>query len=246
MSGGLKLVSLNVEYSRHIDSSIKFLFGLKPNVACIQELYERDVTRVARALGSTAHFFVPMTRHAVVNPPESMGIGIFSRSGIMHSSARYYRGNPDMVPSMDPADPATYNNKNQMVAFCEIKKDGVVFNVGTTHFTWTPDGEATDMQREDMRALLKILKSTEGFILSGDFNAPRGGELWQALSDCYKDNVPRQYATSIDGSLHLRGQLNRMVDGIFSTPAYVVSDVELISGVSDHMALVATISKTAN
>jgi len=184
-----------------------------------------------------------MTRHAVETPPAPMGIAIFSRLPLVRSSSQYYRGSPASVPSMDPVDAATYNNKNQMVAFCEIAKEETVFNIATTHFTWTPDGEPTDIQRSDMQAMLKILEFAGEFVLCGDFNVPRGGELFGMLAGRYKDNVPSHYTTSIDGNLHRLGQLNRMVDGIFSTPAYTVSGVEMISGVSDHCALVATISK---
>jgi hypothetical protein len=35
----------------------------------------------------------------------------------------------------------------------------------------------------------------------------------------------------------------KMVDGLFSTPGYLVSDVELHSGVSDHMAITANVAK---
>jgi hypothetical protein len=34
-----------------------------------------------------------------------------------------------------------------------------------------------------------------------------------------------------------------MVDGLFTTPAYEAQDVKLVDGVSDHMAVVAPITK---
>ncbi len=148
--------------------------------------------------------------------------------------------------AMDPGDPATFNQKNQMLAFCEVEKEGTVFKIYNTHFTWTADGEPDDLQRNDMQSMLRILKAAGEFILCGDFNVPRGGELFGLLAEHYKDNVPPHYTTSIDGDLHRRGQLNRMVDGMFSTPGYVVSDFEMVSGVSDHRALVATVSKISD
>lgn len=246
MGVSLKLVSLNIEYSKHVDSAMRFLADRKPDVACIQELYERDVPRMSEALGSSAHYFVPMTLHATEHPPEAMGIAIFSRHGIARRRAEYYLGDPDSVPTQDPRDPATFNKKNQMMLFCEIEKNGATFTIGTTHFTWTPDGQPTDSQRTDMRSLLRVLEAAGECVFCGDFNVPRGGELWAMLASCYTDNVPPRYTTSIDGNLHRRGQLNLMVDGLFSTPQYAVSDVEMISGVSDHCALVATVSTAQN
>ena len=34
-----------------------------------------------------------------------------------------------------------------------------------------------------------------------------------------------------------------MVDGLFTTPAYKASDVKLVDGISDHMAIVAKINR---
>ena len=246
MGVSLKLVSLNVEYSKHVEPAISFLADRKPDVACIQELYERDIPRMSEAIGSSAHFFVPMTLHSTEHPPEAMGIAIFSRHGIAHPRAEYYRGSPDSVPTQDPRDAATFNNKNQMMIFGEIEKNGTTFTIGTTHFTWTPDGQPTESQRTDMRSLLQVLEAAGECVFCGDFNVPRGGELWAMLASRYTDNVPPHYTTSIDGNLHRRGQLNLMVDGIFSTPRYSVSDFEMVSGVSDHCALDATVSTAQN
>ena len=118
-----------------------------------------------------------------------------------------------------------------------------LYRVCTTHFRWTPDGEADDAQRTDMIALLSVLESLQDFVLVGDFNTPRGGDMFAELANRYKDNVPREFTSSLDPTLHRAAPLERMVDGIFTTPCYVVSDVEMISGISDHRALVANISR---
>ena len=94
-----------------------------------------------------------------------------------------------------------------------------------------------------MKALLAHLNGTGEFVLCGDFNAPRGGEMFAELSSRYTDNVPASYLSSLDPKLHRAGNLERMVDGIFTTPTYLVSDVEMYSGISDHCAFTATLQK---
>ena len=246
MSVPLKLVSLNIEKDRHLDRITPFLSEQMPDVFCAQEVYESSIPVIAKALSGAAYVYVPMTGRPKENPPHMQGVAIFSRLPIKAQSVRYYVGRPDTVPDSDDNDPLTYNASNRMVVLCDIEKEGQLFRVGTTHFTWTPDGEPTDGQRSDMRALIALFDDAEELILAGDFNVSRGGELFGALAQRYKDNVPPHYTTSIDGNLHRKGQLNRMVDGIFSTPRYTVSDVEMISGVSDHCALVAKISTAQN
>ena len=82
-------------------------------------------------------------------------------------------------------------------------------------------------------------------MLCGDFNAPRGGEIFGLLAQKYKDNVPQKYTTSIDGILHRAGPLPFMVDGLFSTPGYTVSHVEMVCGISDHCALIANVASSS-
>ena len=248
MSASLKLVCLNIEKDRHLDRIIPFLSEQMPDVFCAQEVYESSIPVTRSALAGASCFFTPMTRRGRETPPQVQGIGVFSRLPISTKQALYYKGPADHLPESDQADSSTYNNDNRMIAWCDVEKEGTIFKICTTHFTWSEHGEATDKQLHDMRELLKVLSSLDEFVLCGDFNVPRGGELFGMLAERYTDNVPLHYETSLDLELHRAAKLRRheiaikMIDGIFSTPAYTVSDVEMISGVSDHKALVATIS----
>lgn len=240
----LKLISLNIERSKHLDLVVPFLQKERPDVLCIQELMERDVLRFEEALGMRC-VFSPFTLHDAEWNAGIMGIGIFSLATIRSHEARYYVGDPSTVPIFDFTDVHTkHATENHSVIFCDIKVGNDMYRIGTTHFTWTPDGAPDDYQREDAKRLLNILDSFGEFVLTGDFNSARGSEIFSLFAKRYKDNIPRRYTTTIDGALHRAGPLECMVDGVFSTSGYVVSDVELISGVSDHMAVVATISKS--
>ena len=115
------------------------------------------------------------------------------------------------------------------------------FTIGTTHFPWTPDGSASDHQRQACDQLLAVLGHRE-LLLCGDFNAPRGGEIFTRLAIHWHDNIPANYTTSIDPKLHSAGPLQLMVDGVFSTPCYQIRDVVLHQGVSDHCAITAKVS----
>jgi hypothetical protein len=45
-------------------------------------------------------------------------------------------------------------------------KEGTVFRIGTTHFAWTPDGKADDIQRNDLKTLWECLGLLEDFVLA--------------------------------------------------------------------------------
>ena len=249
MSVSLKLISLNIEKSKHLDRVLPFLVREMPDVFCAQELYESAISRVVAALSGVEYTYIPMTMRPKENPPEMQGIAIFSRVPVTKRDVLYYRGTPDVVPESAQEDPSTYNNSNRMVVVCDVAKGGTAFRIATNHFAWTSGGQPDGMQRKEICLLLDILDRLGEFVLAGDFNAPRGGEIFGMLAAKYRDNVPVRYKTSLDASLHRAGKTSpeqlatKMVDGIFSTSAYTVSDVELVSGVSDHCAIVANVSK---
>ena len=247
-SSSIKLVSLNIEKSKHLDRVLPFLARRLPDVFCVQELFERDIRLFSDMLGGDSAY-VPMTRRVNETPPEPQGIGIFSRLPILGKQVRYYQRTPGRIPDSDTRDRSTFRDNDYVVLAADVEKDGTPFRIATTHFTWTPDGKPDDLQRAHVGKLLAILERLGEFVACGDFNAPRVGEIFGMLAARYKDNIPARYATSIDVSLHRAGRTkpreleDKMVDGLFSTPGYAVSDVELACGVSDHCAIVASVAK---
>lgn len=250
----IKLVSLNIERSKHLDRVIPFLKKEAPEVVCLQELAKKDIPQVEEALSAPC-YFAPMANHGSGEdgvPPGIVGLGMFSRLLVTHQETNYYWGNGDCGSVIYDFSSAAgkHATESYAVLYQDIEKSGERFRVATTHFTWTPDGEADDFQRQDVRSMLAILDTMGDFALCGDFNAPRGGEIFSALAAKYKDNVPSEYKTSLDLSLHRAGKtdgerlVSYMVDGLFTTAGYQASDVRLQFGISDHAAIVATISKT--
>lgn len=247
----LKLVSLNIEQSKHLELVEPFLSAQEADIVCLQELIAADGERLQKASGLAYHAFEPM----VMIPAESdtpMGLGIFSRAPFVSTSAHYYAGAQGVLKDSVQEDSSTYNNLNRFAFMADVEKEGHLFRIATTHFRWTPDGKPDGAQREDIKNLLQVLEGLGEFVLAGDFNAPRGGEIFGMLAARYKDNIPPHYKTSLDISLHRAGKTkpeeleDKMVDGLFSTSGYSVSDVELVPGVSDHCAIVANISPSQN
>lgn len=240
----LSLITLNIERDLHLDVVESFLKEQLPDVACIQELFEADIPRIEAALGATC-FFAPAMRSISHSRGRLVeGTAIFSRLPFRFSQSYQYGGVPtDVVDYIDGTAEEKQATSRDMLLVAEVEKDGELFRIATVHFPWTPDGEANDMQREALPKLLTITDRFDDIVLCGDFNAPRGKEIFSLLSEHFTDNVPSQYETSIDGNLHRAGPLPLMVDGMFSTSGYRVSEVEMICGVSDHCALLAKVER---
>ncbi|MDO8470598.1 MAG: endonuclease/exonuclease/phosphatase family protein [bacterium] len=244
----LKLVSINIEMKERVDLVRAFLEEEQPDVACLQEVYEEDLHYLAEKLGMNAAFgqMALMGSENGIEPPlVPFGVAMLSRLPVQDLRRAYYLGNENDVKEY--AFKGHPGDFYRLFLHANFQKGDSSFTIGTTHFTWTPDGEADDLQRKDLKNLLAVLKDIPEVVCCGDFNAPRGREIFDTIASYYKDNIPSRYTTSIDVDLHRAGDKLRgaplMVDGLFTTPAYQCLNIRLQEGVSDHMAIVAEISK---
>lgn len=259
----LKLISLNIEGHRHLEKRVlPFLQTQQPAAVCLQEVFEVDVAHIEKTLGIRGKY-VPManvnqvSRH-MANALGNWGLYIGSRWPIQSSGFDFYKGQSGQVPVFfENNDP---NSPNRAVLWAQVslgenqgrqRSQGIdsfansdqSLVIATTHFTWSKNGQTTSVQHRDLDRLLAITRQLPPHILCGDFNAPRGREIFSRLATAYHDNIPLDITTTLDGKLHKAAPLEYVVDGMFSHPDYEVSQVQIVGGVSDHMALVAQVKK---
>jgi endonuclease/exonuclease/phosphatase family metal-dependent hydrolase len=239
----LSLVSINIERDNHLDLVIPFLRERAADAVCVQELLERDIPAFEEALGAPC-LFAPSTLYPTADGLVAEGTGMFARLPAARSSIVQYAGAEGELRAYDQDDAArkVETQKYALVAQTLRKRD-TEFTIATTHFPWTRDGEADTVQRAAVDRMLAAVRDLGGAVLCGDFNAPRGKEIFGRIAQDMKDNIPAQYESSLDGAIHRAGPLPLMVDGLFTTPGYEAADISLVPGVSDHCAVVATIRK---
>ncbi len=242
---GVKLISCNIEGRKHFERLLPFLISQEADVVCVQEVFEVDLEMMATQLGMQFSF-TPMLNSNFINSFDIedaglFGLAIFSKLPIQATNERFYVGDRKEIPILDEKN---NNCLNRAVLWMDVEKDGQQFRIATTHFTWASGGGYIPLQGENLTALEKILHQELGeFVLCGDFNAPRGGVVYQQLTSWLTDNIPADVTTSIDGNWHKAGNLQLMVDYLFSTQSYQVDMVGVHQGVSDHMAVSGLIKK---
>ncbi len=243
MGAEISLCQLNIESYKHLDRIIPFLEKTRPDVLCVQELCERDIPLFEKALGARS-VFAPMNRRTTARGPEIQGIGIFSSLPMTAYGTEYYAGHLNLDIDIDEIDIQSRRlTQAYALLWCDVERDGETFRIGTNHYTWTPNGQPSETQREDIPLLLAKLNALGEFVFCADLNAPRGNEIYERLSNDYIDAIPLSYSTSIDGTLHRSGPLPVMVDAILHTSGYDVFDVQQIWGLSDHCAFLAHVRK---
>lgn len=243
----MKCISLNIECNLHYDRIFPFLEKEKPDVICLQEVLEDDFEFLKNKFGMAgvfkAHSYNASTLERYTNVRgKRFGVAIFSKK-ILESNYFFYWGNENniVIPLHD------YLQKKQFLdSFVLLWADiqdtfGNIYRFTTTHFPVTENGVSNLYQLEMLPSFFKKLDEFDDFVLCGDFNAPRGNETFRRIAEKYQDNIPEQYITSLDQKLHRFPGIMFMVDGLFTTSSYQAKDVSLVDGLSDHMAIVATI-----
>jgi len=240
----LKLINLNIEGDKHLKLVTDFLKNEKPDIVCLQEALSKDVRYFKELLGMEGYFAptVSITKDNKLHlkAGNTWGVMILTNQPSPEFKSFYYAGSPDALPEFKD----DYHNSDcRVLVALEFPGEENTFTIATTHFTWSEGGNITAMQRDHLQKLISVLDNYPSLILTGDFNAPRGREIWSNLAERYRDNIPPDIQTTIDQHLHRKPGIQLVVDGIFSTPEYEVANVEVKAGVSDHMAVIATVSR---
>lgn len=243
----LKLITLNVEHGHHLSELFAFIQREQPDVLCVQEVFAQDVSLIEQKTGYIGYFSPTLNvldNHGYSNDPRGIwGQMILVLPTLVGDSLRqmckeyYYVGSKDNLPLFE-----TPESLNHVLQVLTVEKAGRIFVIGNTHFTWSAEGQPTNLQRDHLRRLFAVLAKYPEIIICGDFNAPRGGEIYQSLAQRFCDCIPSEVTTTIDSKFHYSAKkLEYVVDYIFTTKNYVVESVNVECGVSDHCGVIGVV-----
>lgn len=238
----IKLLTLNIEHDRHLDQVAQTIATHLPDIVCLQEVFEKDCLKLAAVGGYQVKYAISTLMpegEAGNTTPRSWGVAVLTRVPVLNQSVAYYADDPRIRIYQEP------NDQRRMVVMTELWHEGQNYKIGVTHFTWSMVGETTDEQRADFVRLKQVLVPYPDYVLCGDFNAPRGGEMFALFIDQLGlvDHLPPQVTTTIDPKFHYAGALQLAVDTIFSTPEYRVMDVQVLEGISDHKGILGLVER---
>lgn len=233
----MKLLQINIEYDKHLDLVHDFIKRENPDIVCMQEVFENDFNKFT----SSFDFFSTYVPMNILND-KKRGLAIYSKYPLNNICTEYYYKPTEEVTTLIKTQ--TQLEEHELLLSAEIEINGSTYNIFTTHFPVNyPGHEVSELQKGRFKAMNSILKTKKGLILTGDTNCPRGTEIFDSLARDYKDNIPEDTMTTIDKKLHRAGFLPYVVDCLFTTPDYIVTNIKLVSGVSDHLGIVAEIEK---
>ena len=241
----MTIFSLNIEGDKHLKPIFTYLKDKQVDLVCFQEVFKADQKLIEEKLQMTS-FFVPL---AVIGqnsyglaPKGEWGLLMLTKQPDTHFFYQYYVKHSNGVPNLIDHQP---NSVDRALLWAKIRLNNQEIIVATTHFTWSGDGSTTTKQKESLTKLLAVIKDFNlPLILCGDFNVPRGREIFDYLADQFVDHIPPDVQTTIDHKLHRAGPLQLVVDGFFSSKqlSNQVGGVQLIGNLSDHLAIKAEIN----
>jgi exonuclease III len=248
----MKLISLNIERSRHLHERVlPFLKAEAPDVLCLQELCVRDIPVFEETFGQSL-LYAPMTQHPYPNlgdtEREVVGVGLIAKQALATPTVLFTNGRPYPVPVLEfiitPQGQHTPVPSTMNQAVVSGSVGGM--RIQTTHLVVTAGGTSTPFQREQAAHIIAHAQTEHAqfgpTLLCGDFNAPRGRETWAMLAAALHDHADPSWATTLDNALHRSNPPAYVVDGIFTLGNINVSTPRLHFGVSDHAALITTLS----
>ncbi len=245
----LKIITLNIETSKHYATVLPFLDKEDTDIVCLQEVPESFAVELNKR--GYLIVYAPMLLKNINNTITNVGIMIASKYPLTHKVV-YYHQNEASVTLHNSGD--SVETLSLPYIFASIEIDGIPFSIATTHMIDTDDGREDQIQIQITEKFLSLINKENAHILCGDFNMPRGfNALYNEMLKYYTDTVPAHYKSSLDKNIHRLGSstnLNApmfesyMIDYVFTQPPYVASDVRLQFGVSDHAAVIATLTKS--
>lgn len=229
------VLTINIERKKHLNRLIPFLTKERPDIICLQEIYQDDFLEIKGKLGFNGAYANRVEYYGV---PGFEGMAVLTKFKINSYQLIPYDQFTHLIPEFVGR---LVNRPATALMALELEINNQNYMLGNTHFTWSAGGEVTNEQRTNMQALLKIVEQFPDLILCGDFNTPRGKELYDALAARLQDNVPQHITSTIDGQYHRAGQLELVVDGLFTSPQYQVEETKVVCGLSDHCGILATL-----
>lgn len=231
----LSIVTLNTEGNTHLGRVFPFLKRLEADVICLQEVFQHSVTLIRNHLNiSGPAYYVPVRRIHEMNgvvEDQTRGNLLLTTKEITDYSVHTYFRDREVL------------NADYSVQIATINDGAEEYRIMNTQFAWSPNGNVTtDQQRTALYNLLEKIGGEDNFVFCGDFNAPRGGEIYHALGLTVQDNLPRNILNTLDPFHHRKPELCYAVDNMFSKGNHQVSDVYTVSNISDHVALVGDVS----
>lgn len=256
-----KLLNLNLyEGGTYLDNILKFFDQEKPDILCLQEIYNgtdpklpcrlRTLENLKQHLPQHHYHYAPELAMDEDHGPIDVGNAIFSRFPIIKTKTTFLAHQYGTFKIPPPNYDWSIHPHNMHQAVINI--NGTTINVFNLHGIWGRDGADNPTRLRMSQIIVDQIKDQQNVILTGDFNLRPNTQtinnIEQHLTNIFKDkltttfNIPlkRKHQANYSEDI-IQGYAQSVVDMIFTS-----SNLKLINkscphvDVSDHLPLICT------
>ncbi len=235
----MKILQWNIWFQEDINNIVKELKRIDADVVCIQELsyYGDDKESIEVLKKVYPYMYYEVADDSLMNG-RSQCNAILSKYPFVKTFKSYVQ-----EPGEGNLD---YSKEGRIYIEVTIEKDNNLYNIGTTHLSYTHRFEETKEKDKEIENLLNIIKGKNRYIFLGDLNTTKTSKYIKSIEEYYiNHNTGNTWTTkpfSYNG--FVEEDLNWKLDYVFTSPDIKVESVEVIqTNYSDHLPILCEISE---
>ena len=232
----MKILQWNIWYKEDINNIAKELKRIDADVVCIQELSfigdDRNSVKVLNEIYPYIYYEVADT----FLDGRSQCNAILSKYPFIEKNNNYVQ-----EPGIDKND---YSKEGRIYIEVSINYNDKVYNIGTTHLSYTHKFEETELKDKEVNKLIDIIKSKDNYIFTGDLNTIKTSKYISKISEYYINHATTNTWTTKPFSYNgfVANELDYKLDYVFTSNDINIQSIEVVDTIySDHLPILCKI-----
>ena len=232
----MQILQWNIWYKEDINNIAKELRRINADVVCIQELsFSGDDRTTVKVLNEIYPYIYYEIADTFLDG-RSQCNAILSKYPFIEKNKSYVQ-----EPGIDKND---YSKEGRIYLEVSIDYNDKVYNIGTTHLSYTHRFEETELKDKEVNKLIDIIKNKDNYIFTGDLNTIKTSKYISKISEYYINHDTTNTWTTKPFSYNgfEANELDYKLDYVFTSSEINVKNIKVIdTEYSDHLPILCEI-----